>query len=297
MQRPFEISAELFPFESKWTQIDGIDIHYLDEGRGETILFCHGNPTWSLLYTEIIKRLKGHYRCIVIDYPGFGMSAKPSHPDYPYTPGAHSAILAKFVDMMELTKNKLSFFVQDWGGPIGLNVACDMADSVERLFIGNTWAWPFDPSTEVGQSAGAFSKKMGADEMKSKIMEKNSFLMISMPMLLRGIGKQRPAELRAQLKQAYLAPFATPESRIPTWVFPRSILAETEFLAALEAKLPRILAKPTILFWGLKDIVFPEPVKKDWEGRLTNYRLVDLPEAAHFFQEEEAERIAQEILA
>ncbi len=293
MKRAFEISTDIYPFESKWLDIDGITIHYLDEGEGPTLLLCHGNPTWSLLYVPIIRLLKDKFRCVAIDYPGFGFSGKPDISDYGYTPAEHSNILIKAIDKLGL--DQFSIFVQDWGGPIGLNAATEYADRIENMFIGNTWAWAFEPGTPMGEASEKFSSKMGGDAMKEKIMQKNSFLNISMPLLVRGARRHMP-ELRNQIKQAYLAPFSTPESRIPTWIFPRQIMAAKEFLSELNNKFEqRLSEKPTILFWGEKDLVFPPHLIPEWEKRLKNFKKVLFPEASHFFQEEEPEQISTEI--
>ena len=52
-------------------------IHYIDEGEGPPILLCHGNPTWSFLYRDIVVVLRARFRCIAPDYLGFGLSDRP----------------------------------------------------------------------------------------------------------------------------------------------------------------------------------------------------------------------------
>jgi len=49
---------------------------------------CHGNPTWSFLYRHVIKALRERFRCIAVDYPGFGLSVRPA--GYGYTPAEHA---------------------------------------------------------------------------------------------------------------------------------------------------------------------------------------------------------------
>lgn len=296
MQRPFEISSDLYPFESHWMQIDGMNVHYLDEGPkdGPVIVLCHGNPSWSLLYVPIMRRLREKFRCIAVDYPGFGMSEKPPFEKYDHKPQSHSKILGEAVD--RLVPGTFSIFVQDWGGPIGLNMAADRADRVEKVIIGNTWAWPPNLDTEAGQNMKAFSDRMGGDDMRERTLTKNSFVKMCMGQLTFGYKRNAP-ELANQVKDAYMAPFETEASRIGTWVFPRSIFQEGEWLKQLEAKLAPILEKPVLLFWGEADPVFPEPVRKAWEKKLKNYRLVLLPEANHFFQQDEPEKITEEMLA
>jgi len=76
-----EISAA-FPFESKYIDIKGSKIHYIDEGEGDPIVFLHGNPTSSYLWRNIIPHVQSQGRCIAPDLIGMGKSDKP---DIAYT--------------------------------------------------------------------------------------------------------------------------------------------------------------------------------------------------------------------
>lgn len=42
-ERPEWLADATFPFESRYVEIEGNRIHYLDEGTGPTILFVHSN--------------------------------------------------------------------------------------------------------------------------------------------------------------------------------------------------------------------------------------------------------------
>ena len=44
-----------FPFAPRYVEINGLRIHYLDEGAGETVLCLHGEPTWSFLYALVCR--------------------------------------------------------------------------------------------------------------------------------------------------------------------------------------------------------------------------------------------------
>jgi pimeloyl-ACP methyl ester carboxylesterase len=73
-----QISIE-FPFRSKFVEIHGSKIHYIDEGKGEPILLLHGNPTSSYLWRNIIPHLTGNARCVAPDLIGMGKSDKISN--------------------------------------------------------------------------------------------------------------------------------------------------------------------------------------------------------------------------
>lgn len=71
-----QISIE-FPFRSNFVEVHGLKIHYIDEGKGEHVLFLHGNPTSSYLWRNIIPYLTNNARCIAQDLIGMGKSDKP----------------------------------------------------------------------------------------------------------------------------------------------------------------------------------------------------------------------------
>ena len=77
MRIDFTPDPSLYPFKSHWFNSYAGQLHYVDEGTGPPILFCHGNPTWSFLYRKVITRLRENFRCIAVDYLGFGLSERP----------------------------------------------------------------------------------------------------------------------------------------------------------------------------------------------------------------------------
>src|SRR3954452_13171659 len=112
--RPDWIPEDLYPFESRLAEIDGARVHYVDEGSGPTLLLLHGNPTWSLLYRDVIKGLRDRFKDVALDYPGVGRATAPA--GYGYTPAEHSRVVERFVPTLDL--RDVTMMVQDWGGPI-----------------------------------------------------------------------------------------------------------------------------------------------------------------------------------
>ena len=62
VQRPDWFDESLFPFESKFMELDGSTVHYVDEGEGPAIVMVHGNPVWSFLYRKVILGLRDRFR-------------------------------------------------------------------------------------------------------------------------------------------------------------------------------------------------------------------------------------------
>ena len=127
-----------YPFAPHYVSIDGIRLHYVDEGpsSGEVVLLLHGEPTWSYLYRKMIPILAdAGLRVIAPDLVGFGKSDKlPRREDYSYA--LHVDLLKQFVTTLDL--KGVTLFGQDWGGLLGLRVAAELSNRFGRIVAANT---------------------------------------------------------------------------------------------------------------------------------------------------------------
>lgn len=282
-RRPPWLPERLFPFESRFVEAAGCRVHYVDEGAGPTLLLLHGNPTWSFLYREIIRRLSPRFRCVALDYPGFGLSRAPA--GYDFRPASHAAVVERVVLSLDLSG--ITMMVQDWGGPVGLGVAARHPERFLGLVIGNTWAWPVngDPRFE------RFSRLVGGPAGGFLIRRFNAFVNVLIP---AGVKRRK---LPREVMDAYRGPFERPASRAPTHVFPREILRSRDYLAEVEAGLPRLAGLPALIVWGDRDVAFRERERLRFEQAFARHRTVVLRGAGHYIQEDAPEEIAAAIAA
>jgi haloalkane dehalogenase len=279
---PDWLDTTLYPFDNHYLQIDGHTVHYVDEGSGPVLLLLHGNPTWSFLYRRIIAELSAQFRCIALDYPGFGLST--AGPGYSFKPEQHSQVVEQFITTLGLTDIRL--MVQDWGGPIGLGVAGRRPDLIHALIIGNTWAWPAQDVRHIAM----FSRIAGNPLSRLLIRRFNAFVVWLMP-----AGVNRP--LTPAEKAAYRGPFPTPASRQPTAIFPHEILASRDYLARVEHGLTKLSDKPALLLWGSADTGFKDSERERFEAALPRHHTRILDGAKHFIQENDPAAICSEIRA
>jgi haloalkane dehalogenase len=274
--RPPWIPAELYPFASHHADVAGARVHYVDEGQGPPLLLLHGNPTWSFLYRDVICGLRDRYRCLAVDFPGFGLSQPP--PGYGFTPTEHAAVLERFV--LELELDGVTLMVQDWGGPIGFAVATRQPARFAAFVIANTWAWP---RSDLGTQL--FARFLGGPIGRRLILNRNLFVEKILP------GGVRRRRLPEAVMNAYRGPFPTPGSRIPTAVFPREILASRPFLAEVERALPTVGGRPALIVWPTADVAFRARERRRWERTFPDHRTVLMPGAGHYVQEDAADEI------
>lgn len=128
-----------YPFKPNYVDVNGIRMHYVDEGPkdGRVILMLHGEPSWSYLYRYMIPvcAAAGH-RVIAPDLVGFGKSDKPAAlEDYSYQ--SHMDWMQNFIDQLDL-KN-ITLVCQDWGSLIGLRLAAENEARFDAIVVANGW--------------------------------------------------------------------------------------------------------------------------------------------------------------
>jgi len=285
-----------FPFASRRVDVGGAEMAVVDEGPRHsklTFLLLHGNPTWGYLYRNFIPELAKTHRVIVPDDVGFGRSAKPRDPNY-YTLERHIANLTTLLDKLKATN--VVVVVQDWGGPIGMGWATRNPSKVAGVVVMNTWAFIRDPPFKLPWLFRFLFLGKGGWK---RVVDKNAF--VELILKKRGtVRKLDPIDV-----DAYRAPFPTPADRIGIGRFPQ-LIPETAkpqheswaTMAATEDKLPKLVGKPALICWAMKDPAFRKPALERWKRAFPNAEGPHLlPNAGHYLQEDAAPDVLAHINA
>ena len=292
------VKAE-FPFQSKYLDIGGSKIHYVEQGKGadNTVLFLHGCPTSSYLWRNIIPIVAAasNNRCIALDLIGFGKSDKP---DLDYNFQDHFKYVKEFIDEMQLGNNKNLIIVgHDWGGVLGFWYALDHQDSIKGMAFMETF--PFTISIEdfppdFANLLQAFRTKGSGYEL---IQVQNVFVEQVLPSAV--FNKQNLSE---EIIKHYRAPFPTVESRKPIRRFPEMLPldpnVESEAYKIFQ-KLETSLSEfkfPMLLIKGNPGAVIPEPRVKWLQEKIPHLVVRDIGQGIHYLQEDNSEGIGNSIL-
>ncbi len=279
--------ARLYPFQPRsFTTPAGARMSYLDEGprSAHAVLMLHGNPTWSFYYRELVKALAPTMRCVVPDHVGMGFSEKPQ--DYDYT-------LARRIDDVEalvrsLGVESVDLVVHDWGGAIGFGFAARRPESVKRIVILNTGAFP---SRHIpGRIALCKAAGIG-------------------PVLVRGFnGFAWPATwmamhrrtLSEDEKRAYLLPYDSWANRVAVSAFVHDIpMTEGHrswtTLKEVEAGLAQFRDRPVIVVWGGRDFCFNDAFLAEWRTRLPQAEVHRIADAGHYVLEDALDEVVPRV--
>jgi len=139
-----------FPFVPRYVEVDGLRMHYVDEGprHAPVVLMLHGEPSWSYLYRTLVPIVTAAgLRAVAPDLVGFGRSDKPARRE-DYTYQRHVAWLQGFLGATAL--ERVTLVCQDWGGLLGLRAVAAEPERFARVVAANT----FLPTGDGTPSAG-----------------------------------------------------------------------------------------------------------------------------------------------
>lgn len=278
MERPYWFEQALFPFDSHFLEIEDGRVHYVDEGDGPVLLMLHGQPTWSFLFRHLIRELREDFRCVAVDYPGFGLSEAPA--GYGFRVHEHVAVIERFVHELDL--NGITPVMSSWGGPIGMAVAVRHPERVRAFVIGNTFAWP-----ETGTRAKIGSRVLGGPV--------GDLLVRRLGLFTKAMWRLVQRELTEAERAMYRGPHATPDSREPVQVFLRELLDARPLLEEIQDGVGRFAGRPALIVWGAKDPRFGEEERRRFEDAFVDHHTVVLEQAGHYLWEDAPGEIATAI--
>ena len=279
-RRPDWLSDDLYPFESRFFAAgSGSRMHFVDEGDGEQIVFVHGNPSWSFEFRHLIRELRTEFRCVAPDHLGFGLSSRSSRRE-DHRPETHARRFADLMDHLDL--RDITLFMNDWGGPIGLDFARRHPERVRRLVIANSWCWPVGDELHFRAFSFLMSSRIG----QFLILRRNMFVNKVMPKAVADRNVLTP-EIMAHYRGAQPSPAA----RAACAALPGHILGAGGWLRLIWDGRAAFADKPALLLWGLKDIAFRRKELEQWKAALSDFELREFADCGHFLAEEAPDRV------
>lgn len=275
----------LYPFAHRYHHLACGRMHYIDEGTGRNVLLLHGNPSWSFLYRNLAKELRGSFRVIAPDHIGMGLSDKPQ--DYPYTLASHIDNLERLLAEIVPAPQKLSLVMHDWGGAIGMGWAVRHPERVEKLVVMNTAAFL---STRIPLRINVCRiPGFGALAIRGC----NAFAGAAVRMAVC-----KP--LTAEVSAGFLLPYDNWANRIATLRFVQDIPLSPahrsyETLADIDIRLELLRGKPLLVQWGGRDWCFNDSFYDEWLRRFPEAEYDYYGEAGHYLLEDAGEQIIPRI--
>jgi pimeloyl-ACP methyl ester carboxylesterase len=271
----------------KTLTIGSIELFYREAGdpNKPTILLLHGFPSSSHMFRNLIEQLSSDYHLIAPDYPGFGYSSCPDPSAFEYSFDHLAEIIEQFIDTLKL--QHISFYMQDYGGPVGFRVITKRPELVKCLII---------------QNANVFLEGLGPDVQKiGALTEAQDFAgldaAIEYMMSLEGIKEQY---VSGTLHPDRISPdsyymdhffFGQPGKKAIQKIlfanYGSNFPKYPEWQAYLREQQP-----PVLITWGKNDTIFPGSGALAYKKELPDAAL-HLFNGGHFLLEEYGIEVAQ----
>jgi len=282
-----DISAE-FPYESRFIEVRGARMHYVEIGQGDPIVLVHGNPTSSYLWRNVIPYLKNSGRVIAVDLIGMGKSDKP---DLEYTFADHARYFGDFMQAMRLRNATL--VLHDWGGAIGTDYAMQNPRNVRAIVYMEAVLKPMEWESANMAEKYLFGRFRDPEDGHKINAEDNYFVEKLLPMM-------SGRELSKAEMDAYREPYPTVESRKPVakWPMEIPIDGEPERNAERIGENYRKLQAskiPLLLLHADPGMIVKEDFLQELKGDLPRMDTRSVGGGLHYIQETQPTKIGTEI--
>lgn len=249
----------------------------------ETILFVHGNPTWSFHWRRLIVAWRDRWRCVAPDHLGSGLSDKPI--DWSYRLSDHIENLIRLIESLDL--RNMTLVAQDWGGAIGLGAALETPHRFSRFVLFNTGA--FRPWFIPWRIRACRVPLLG----RLAVQGGNLFSLAALRMTM-----VHPERLTQAERQGYLAPYRSWSDRVGVHRFVQDIPASLrhptyQTLAEIENRLPRLADRPFQFIWGMRDWCFRPDCLDKFLSIIPAAEVHRLADAGHWVVEDASEEVRQ----
>lgn len=286
-----KISSEM-PFASRYVEVKGSKMHYIDEGEGQPILLLHGNPTSSYLWRNIIPYLKPLGRVIAPDLIGMGKSEKP---DIDYTFHEHASYLEAFIDAVRI-KDKMTLVVHDWGSGLGFNYAANNPDKIRAVALMEAQAAPIVPTSFDKipiEQVETFKAFRNPEQREFLLREQNVFIEQFLP-------QATFYKLSEEIHNTYRAPFKNPEDRSVLIMWPSQIPIDGEPKEVVDAadQWNEWLKKsdiPKLILYAEPGMFLNKKVAETMTSLFPNAKTAFIGEGLHFVQESQPDAIGDAI--
>ncbi len=207
--------------QKQTVEVLGKRMAYVELGRGDPVVFLHGNPTSSYLWRNVMPHVAPLGRCIALDLIGMGDSDKLDDSG----PGRY-----RFVEHREFLDGALAalgvasdvvWVVHDWGSALGFDWANRHRGATRGIAYMEALVRPVT-SEEWPEAARRVFQGFRSDAGEGMVLENNVF-----------VERVLPGSILRQLSEAEMAVYRAPyteagESRRPTLTWPREIPIDGE---------------------------------------------------------------------
>ena len=277
-----QIKAKYADSNSRFIDIDGLNVHYRDEGtenspgvKGIPILLLHGSGSSLQTWDEWVKILSPSHRIIRIDLPGYGMTGPTREKDY--SMNWYVGFLEKFLQKISVSSCYLAG--NSFGGHIALRYALAHPEHVVKLVLIDSSGYPMEMD-------GALVFKLARTPVLNNIMRYVTPRSLVEKTIKKSYGD--PSKVTQALVDRYFDMILCQGNRETFIAIANKPFDDSSLL------IPKIKVE-TLILWGDKDALIPPAHANRFNYDIPGSKLIMYPGVGHIPMEEIPEQTARDV--
>jgi pimeloyl-ACP methyl ester carboxylesterase len=159
-----------------------------------TVLFLHGFPETLHAWKEIALALADDYEVHAFDWPGYGLSSRPTVDRFSYAPRDYARVLNEYIGRAGINTSKLTIYATDIGALPALLLALDKPDIARTIIVGDFA--PFNRPNYMYESLQTL--KAGTDQARAQLNKSRDDILENA--FRRGLPKEAQFEVSQEFK-------------------------------------------------------------------------------------------------
>lgn len=276
-------------WEHKFSQVNGIRMHYVSAGDGDPVVLLHGFPQFWYAWRHQIPALAKHFKVIVPDLRGYGKTDKPAKvADY-----RADIIASDIADLIRaLGYKKAHIAGHDWGGAIAWNIALKHPEVVDRLAVLNC-PYPILFSKALKSNFHQIRKSWYIFFFQIPCIPELVFKLFGKSIIkaaMRGNAIRKEAFTDEDLEQ-YLSAMQEPGAFTAALNYYRAAFRSRLHVKKSDGKKKKIAAQ-TLLIWGEKDSVLGKELTYGMDPFFSGSLDIHyIPNCSHWVNEEQPDLV------
>ncbi|MBP7585675.1 MAG: alpha/beta hydrolase [Spirochaetes bacterium] len=270
--------------ESRYCEVEGRAMHYLEAGRGEPLILIHGWICWGAYWKHVIPLLAEKYHVYAVDLPGHGISDRTSDNTLRYDTASQARRIIAFMDGAGIAK--ASIVGHSMGGEIAARVALAAPDRVKNLVL--VCAAGLERNPRIVPWYLRLGRAMRIESL-SKWFFRESMVRLFTPGLMFHDESSIPEDF---LREMALINCSSGEYRRAVG----KVTREGIWQQYIDRDVPS-LKVPTLVASARHDRVVPPELGAMYHDLLPNSKLVIWEKAGHMLPWEQADDLSREIAA
>jgi pimeloyl-ACP methyl ester carboxylesterase len=280
--------------QTKWhhryAEVNGVRLHYVEQGKGPLILFLHGFPEFWYEWKDLLPEFARDHHAVAVDMRGYNLSSMPEAVDQYRVP-----VIVEDVRALAVKLKARTFVLvgHDWGGVIAWAFAAAHPEMLDKLIIVNA------PHPAV------FARELAANPAQQKASV--YFNLFNSPQAEKVLSQNNFQNLQSLLK-----PWATDADRaeyLACWgrgltgglnyYRAARLHSPTDGAPAPDNALPSMkpIDTPTLVIWGEKDTALLTGNLNGLEEQVKNLKVDRIPDGTHWVIHEKTAEVIRDMRA